>query len=297
MSNAKGRPMALACATALALAVPLSQAYVRAVAAPGPQDKWNTFTADVAIRRGLRDAARPAASTDASPVKYRLVRALSGAYWKTTMAVIGATRPDVVTPTGESLAIPPAVARIEDDGDGTEPRLYNLQGQLLRSPTKNDRQKMGAADSVFAPTDALTQSRAGGANGQRPSDQGRGWIESLMPSLDKKSARRTALEERFGNAVGKVRGLDRYLQTASDQTVEVLADEDSAVPVEINVLRGGVLLSHTTFVYEPGPQRTLVRRRASVEHAILDTPELPGLKDARLILDVELSNVTLEDRR
>jgi hypothetical protein len=294
MSNAKGRPMALACATALALAVPLSQASVRAVAAPGPQDWWNKFTADVAIRRGLSDAARPAASTDAPPVKYRLVRALSGAYWKTTMVVMGGTRPDVVTPTGESLTIPPAVARIEDDGDGTEPRLYDLQGQLLRPPTKNDRQKMGAADSVFAPTDALTQSHTGFAKGQRPADHGRGWIEALMPSLDKKSARRTALQKRFGKAVGKVRGLDRYLQSGSDQTLEVLADEDSGVPVEINALRGGVLQSHTTFVYEPGPQRTLVRRRAHVEHAILDRPEL---KDARLVLDVELSNVTLEDGR
>ena len=39
MSNAKGRPMAIAWATALALAVPVSEAYVRAVSgywSPGP---------------------------------------------------------------------------------------------------------------------------------------------------------------------------------------------------------------------------------------------------------------------
>jgi hypothetical protein len=241
----------------------------------------------------LRDAAHASATND-SPLKYRLVRVQSGPFWKTTMMVIGATRSDVVAPNGQFQTIPPTVSRIEDDGDGSEPRFYDLQGGLLRQPAKRDRQKMGTPESVFASTDALAVSRPAAAQSQRPADGGRDWVDALMPSLEKKGVRRAALQNRFGSAVGKVRGLDRYIETTADQTLEVLADEDLSVPVEINLLRGGVLESHATFVYEAGPRGTMVRRRAHVEHAMPDGPER---KNARMVLDVELANVTLEDRR
>jgi hypothetical protein len=300
MSNAKGRPTAIAWATALALVVPVSEAYVRAVSGIGPRDPWKTFTAEVTIRRGLRDSAHPSARNDGPAVKYRWERTQSGARWKSTMVVVGGTRPDIVAPTGTSMSIPPVVTRIEDDGDGTEPRFYDVQGHLLRLPTRKDRQKMGASESVFASTDALGESQSAGAGkGQSPSGRGPDWVEALMPSLEGKSARRAALQKRFGTAVGKVRGLSRYLQTVEDQTTEVLADDEWGVPVEINTVRSGALQSHVTFEYEAGPKGSLVRRHAHVEHAIADRPER---KDARMVLDVELSNVTLsnvtlEDRR
>ena len=164
MSNAKGRPMAIAWATALALVVPVSEAYVRAVSGTGPRDPWNTFSAEVTIRRGLRDAAHPSAKDDGPPVKYRWERTQSGGHWKSTMVVVGGTRPDIVTPTGTLQPIPPVITRIEEDGDGTEPRFYDLQGRLLRLPTRKDRQKMGASESVFAPTDALAESTLRGRN-------------------------------------------------------------------------------------------------------------------------------------
>ena len=300
MSNAKGRPMAIAWATALALAVPVSEAYVRAVSGTGPRDTWKTFSAEVTIRRGLRDAAHSTAKNDGPAVKYRWERTQIGGHWKSTMVVVGGTRPDIVAPTGAMQSIPPVVARIEDDGDGTEPRFYDVQGHLLRPPTRKDRQKMGASESVFASTDALAASQsAGAAKGQSPSERGPDWVEALMPSLEGKDARRAALQKRFGTAVGKVRGLDRYLQTVEEQTTEVLADDEWGVPVEINTVRSGALQSHVTFEYEAGPKGSLVRRHAHVEHAIADRPER---KDARMVLDVELSNVTLsnvtlEDRR
>ena len=117
MSNAKGRPMAIAWATALALAVPVSEAYVRAVSGTGPRDPWNNFSAEVTIRRGLRDAAHPSAKDDGPPVKYRWERTQSGGHWKSTMVVVGGTRPDIVTPTGMSQPIPPVITRIEEDGE------------------------------------------------------------------------------------------------------------------------------------------------------------------------------------
>jgi len=210
------------------------------------------------------------------------------------MVVVGGPRPDIVAPTGAMQSIPPVVTRIEDDGDGSEPRFYDAQGRLLRLPTRNDRQKMGASESVFASTDALASSSAGAARGQAASGRGTDWVEALMPSLEGKSERRAALQKRFGKAVGKVRGLDQYLQTVDDQTTEVLADDEWGVPVEINTVRAGVLESHATFEYEAGPKGSLVRRHAHVEHALADRPER---KEARMVLDVELSNVTLEDQR
>ena len=54
------------------------------------------------------------------------------------MITLSGPRPDVVSPTGQPQAIPPVVARIEDDGDGSAPRFYSLQGALLRLPVASD---------------------------------------------------------------------------------------------------------------------------------------------------------------
>ena len=77
MSNAQGKPLVIACAMALAIAVPSLGADVRS--APGPQDRWNRFTADVTIRRSVR--CRPVAEAPAShtpPTTYRWERVQSG---------------------------------------------------------------------------------------------------------------------------------------------------------------------------------------------------------------------------
>jgi hypothetical protein len=295
MSNAQGRPLAIACAAALTLAVLSSETHVRATTGPGPQDRWNTFTADVTIRRGLRDEAHQPVGTDGPAVMYRWQRIQSGGRWKTTMSVVNGPRPEVVTPTGQSQAIPPAIARIEDDGDGSGPRFYSLQGTLVRPPALGDRQKMGVSDSVFANSDALLRRPLPLASGAgRVADEGREWVEAVLPSLGQSSARKAALERRFGKALGKLRGQDRYLQTTADETTEVLADETWAVPVEVNIVRAGALESHASFSYEAGPGGSLVRRRSHVEHVITG---MNGGKGARMALDVELANVTLEDRR
>ena len=114
-----------------------------------------------------------------------------------------------------------------------------------------------------------------------------------MPSLDKRSARRAALQRRFGKALGKLRGHERYVQTVADETTELLLDETWAVPVEVNIVRGGVLRSHARFVYERGSDHSLVRRRSHAEQAV--ESKVQG-KASRMVLDVELAHVQLEDR-
>ena len=217
------------------------------------------------------------------------------------MVVVGGARPDIVAPTGTSMSIPPVVTRIEDDGDGTDPRFYDGQGHLLRLPTRKDRQKMGASESVFALTDALAGSQAAAAaKGQSPSGPGPDWVEALMPSLEGKSARRAALQsalERRWEGQRAEPGIcnrwktkrRRYWQTTS------------------GVCRSGD--GH-------GSQRCVaiacdirIRGRAKRGHSCVATRtwSMPSRTDPSgrmrgMVLDVELSNVTLsnvtlEDRR
>ena len=67
MSNAQGKPLAIACATALAFAVPPLQAYVRDIDGPGSK-RWNTFKADVTIRRSVRDCRGQPLGSEGPPV-------------------------------------------------------------------------------------------------------------------------------------------------------------------------------------------------------------------------------------
>jgi hypothetical protein len=302
MRNTQGKPVALASVIALGLAMSSSWA-ARAVGAASPTadqtvtaagrapgERWNTFSAVVTIRRGVVDADHRPVGDRTFASSYHWERTQSGGRWKTTMRVVGGTRPEIVTPSGTSEAIPPDIVRIEDDGDGTGPRFFTRQGTIVRPPTVNDRLKMSADESIFANTDALLQrSSAPPAQGLRITDAGRGWIDAVLPSPDRKEARRTNLQRRFGKAVGKLRGMDRYVETSANDTTELLVDRDWSLPLELNIVRGGQLQSRATFFYEAGPGGSRVRRATHVEHVLT--------KGVRTALDVELAGVRLEDRR
>lgn len=294
MSNAQGKPLAIACATALAFAVPPLQAYVRGIDGPG-NTRWNTFTADVTIRRSVRDAAGQPLGSEGPPVSYRWERIRSGGRWKSTISTLSGPRPDVVSPTGQPQAIPPVVARIEDDGDGSAPRFYSLQGALLRLPAASDYPGKSPTDSLASAADLAMRPSLPAAIATMPApSKDDGWIEAVAPSLDKRSVRRDAVQRRFGKALGRLRGHERFVQTVADETTELLLDEAWVVPVEVNIVRGGVLRSHATFVYERGSDHSLVRRRAHAEQVV--ESQVQG-KASRMVLDVELARVQLEERR
>ena len=93
MSNVQGKPLVIACAVALAIAVPSLRADVRS--APGPQDRWNRFTADLTIRRVVVPAGGEATASTTPATTYRWERVQSGPRWKTTMEVKGSGRAPV----------------------------------------------------------------------------------------------------------------------------------------------------------------------------------------------------------
>lgn len=292
MSNAQGKPLVVACAMALAIAVPSLRADVRS--APGPQDHWNRFTADVTIRRSVVQAGTEVTASRTPPTMYRWERVLSGAGWKTTMEVKGSGRAAFVTPTGALQEVAPVVARIEDDGGDEGPRFYGADGKRLRLPSSADRGKMGVGDEVFASADALLPAEVAEPRPGTGAAPGRDWIDAILPSLDQRGARAERLQRRFGLSKGTWRDRDRYVGSKGEDTIEVLIDPTWAVPVEINVARAGTLRSHATFGYEPGPRGSMVRRSSHVERSLDDTPAGAG---ARMVTDVELANVQLEERR
>lgn len=84
-----------------------------------------------------------------------------------------------------------------------------------------------------------------------------------------------------------MRGLERFLQDRDGSTTEVLSDPVWSVPVEVNVVRGGALVSHTVLSYEEDPGVGLVRRRMRSEQLV--SPESGN----RALVDYELSNIRL----
>jgi hypothetical protein len=214
------------------------------------------------------------------------------------MSVLAGARPPVITPSGKQQEILPLVTRVEDNGDGTGPRFYTRDGKQVKLPGQAERQKLEAlvagkaGATAFAGVDEMVRDAAPlRAGGPGIKARGREWIDGLVPSRENRDSRRAALRRRLGAMHGKVRGFERYLQTVDDETTEVLVDADWSVPIEINVMRGGALQSHTTYSYVPGPGGALVRSRSHSEHL------LPEGKGKRMAIDVELTNVLLEERR
>jgi hypothetical protein len=309
MPGAKGKPTAAACVAALVLAVPSTTTSVRAAAdatqqAPsaspaskGPSERWNTVSAIVSIRRGVQDDGTPGTARPAPAAVYRWESRQAGDTWTSSMAVLAGPRPPVITPAGKQQEIMPLIARVEDSGDGSGPRFYTRDGKEVRLPGDAERQKLrslarSSADTLLAGIDDLvrpsTPLRAGGPGLKA---RGHDWIDAIVPSRERKDSRRAALRRRLGATHGKVRGFERYLQAVDDKTTEVLVDAEWSVPVEINVMSGAVLESHTTYSYVPGPGGALVRSRTHSEHL------LPDSHGKRLAIDVELTNVMLEERR
>jgi hypothetical protein len=258
----------------------------RASAAPAAE-KWNTFSADITIRHSrIKADGRPAGGATPA-MRYRWERRLTGAVWKSTMTFEDETPVSVESPAGrKQIENPFAIGRIEDDEDGTPLRFFDRKGGRVQVPTELQlrRQFNRAPGPLVANETAL-------ASAVRPRTFGREWSETILAMPSKTAARRAALERRFGRAIGRVRSLDRFVSTHDQETTEVLADPQSALPLEINVVRSQTLVSHTTMGYVRGEGGALIRRSLRTERAIPDTA------GERTATDVEINNVRLEEKR
>jgi len=270
-----------------------------AAAAPA----WDTFTADVTIRRRLiRNDGTP--GPEAPEMRYRWVRTLEDAVWKTTMTVLSVSSDTIQTSKGpQAVSRKVPVARIEIGDTRSPARIFDAEGRMLfmlptMSATDGTRVASGAAlppqlEAVRGAAASFKASLAtAAATGSDASDapavlRSREWADHLLPSAAGRGARRAALTRDMGSPQGLVHGLDRFIQTRDDTTTEVLSDPAWSVPVEINVFRNGALVSHSVLSYEEDPGAGLVRRRIRSEQLV--SPE----SGDRALVDFELSNIRL----
>jgi hypothetical protein len=116
----------------------------------------------------------------------------------------------------------------------------------------------------------------------------RDWVDQLMPRADSAAARRAGLVRELGAPQGSVRGLDRFVSMDGGAATEVLSDPRWAVPVEINVVRDGALVSHNTLRYVEDPGAGLVR--SSMRSEQLVSPE----SGDRAVVDIAFANIRLD---
>ena len=114
------------------------------------------------------------------------------------------------------------------------------------------------------------------------------WLESLVIAPADVSAREQALERSHGRPVGRVGRLSRYVQVRGEFSEELLVDPESALPVEVNVVRQNVLETHTTIEYGTTARGQLVRQRLRSEQLI------DASSGRRSVVDVDFSNVAAE---
>jgi hypothetical protein len=285
--------LCLGCLAALSLPGTTATARLDAAQAPAPSmatpatESWNALSADITIRHSRVKADGAPTGAVAPAVTHHWERRLTASGWKSTMTLGSERRISIQGLEGpRHIENPFAISRIEDDEDGTPLRLFDRKGEKVRLPSEAQlRERFNRLSGPLVPNEAAV------ANAVRPRTFGREWSDTIVAMPSKAATRRAALERQFGKAANRVRALDRFLSTRNEETVEVLADPQSALPVEVNVVRGQALVSHTTIGYVRGDGGALIRRALRIEQAV------PDGSGERTVTDVAVDNVRLEERR
>jgi hypothetical protein len=244
--------------------------------------------ADLRIRQMQVAADGTPLGVGAPGVVLHVNRHFQGGHWRLTMTMGAMDRPRVTTPKGAVLLDNPfMVSRMEYDEDaGGEPVLYDRAGRRVVIPGEAERLRMGVAASLRRTTwdrDVV----AGQVAGAPAPAGGRAITSGFVADAGLAHTRRQRLEARYGRAVGRVRGLDRFVMAAGNQTEEVLVAPDSSLPVEVNLARAGGLASHIQLTYDRNPAVGYVRR---LLHSEAIANESTG---ARLVTEVETANLVV----
>lgn len=280
-------------------------------------DTWDTFTARVVVRRQLVGAdgqpVGPRVATDArEEFIWRRMKTSTG--WKTTMTLVDGV-PRTVRSLQGAVTLPesPTVSRIEDDEDGTAPRIFNRAGVRLTGPTDALRARVGmsavgTAERATPEVGSALVSAAEVGTDVLPAE-GREWVRALIMSPADQSVRLRSMAQRFGQRVGLVRGLGRYVRDRVDPergvvVREVLVDEQGGVPIEVNVMEGGSLVSHSLFAYERAVTGAMVRRGVRTERLLSGSSiredgalgRALGVSGARVVSEVSYSDIRLEQK-
>ena len=254
-----------------------------------PTDAWDTFSADITLRRSRVGADGQPIGGSESAQRYHWERSSASGHWKTTMTVAPVEGQSQRALHGNAaLDDRLLIARIVDEEDGSGPRIYNKGGELLRASGDLDKLLPGAADRS-RPQRRAEAKTAGQRS--RPPQSPSEFVDNHFIKKGAREARRAALQRRHGAPAGQVRGLDRYLTAKGDRTEETLVDRQLQLPVEANVVRGGRLVSHRTIAYDDAAGDLVVRRRVRTERLVSPA------SGERAVVELEFTNVRLEQRR
>jgi hypothetical protein len=250
--------------------------------------EWNTFSAEVTLNRYEIGADGKPAGFRAPAVTYRFERIAAPWGWRTVFSLIAAERQKVQSLKGPDREIDSlSVVRLEDDGDGTPIRVTTRDGRrpVSRLPVSVVKDGLDQVLSLNPglPASLFTTTQT------KPvlSASDRDWVDSIVASPGRNTARRSALINRYGGSTGKHQGLDRYESVQGPHRIEVLADPQSAVVVAVNTFRDGVALDRTTLIYTPA-QGALVRKGIRSERRVS--------AEKRAVTEVEFSKVLFEQR-
>jgi hypothetical protein len=249
---------------------------------------WNTFSADFTIQTQqiLSNATHPAAP--ATPVTYHMERTQVPSGWKTVTTFLS-SRPFVYQDHGKQVQIDhDPIARIEDDGDGTPPRIIARDGQPLEliSPQFREAILAKVSDQVMPRLPAQTEEDRRRRT-ERAGRTGRDWLRAIVdtrPNAD----RQAQLARRYGRARDQQRGFDHFISFSGNRRAEVLAERQTGLVSAIDVYENNELKTHATYAWTEGPGRSFVRFATHTERRLN--------ANARLAVDVQIANVTLERR-
>jgi len=262
-------------------------------------NEWNTFVADVSVTATRVKADGTPAGVAIAPLRYQWERSQSGAGWKTVMTMAPRSVSVGTVESRRSVENPFAVTRIEDDEDGSPLRMYARNGSQIQTASLPTLQQWAGARPgrtlAFGPPrfqEPLLRIERDSSLALRPfvGSAERDWIGAFVATPQQTTARRTRMAQQFVRA-GQIRGLDRFTRIEGNKTLEVLADPQAAVPLEVNRLLDSQLVSHSRIDYQPAVDGSLVRQAVHVEQVLSSTT------GERAVTDTEYANVRVERRR
>jgi hypothetical protein len=253
---------------------------------------WDTFTTRIALRRQMVAADGTAVGPAATTTEYiwERARTANGA-WKTTMTMVAAPPVSVQTRSGSrTLPKAPTVVKMEDAGDGSAPRFWDLNGAEIAMPSA-ERQVQVMGSRATAPGMSMADGMLRGVSGVAALPSGASnWIDAMIMPAAKRMQRLNAFERQFGQPRGMERGLRRYLRHQDDGDREVLVDAETGVPMETNLVVEGALVAHSTFAYERAASGAVLRRGMRTERVA------PGGDGTRMVTEVSFSDLAVAQK-
>lgn len=250
-------------------------------------------------------------------VSYHVERTLDDGVWTTATSLLGAE--PLGTPDSGSISTA-EVGKIISTSDGSVGQLYDGQGNVIAAPQQVNFDTLIAGREQFHATildgmpswpdgfgiSAMRSTLSSGTavassitaappvvvrrdkspNAVDP----RAWIRRYAMAPWQRESAVASLHRRFGDSVGKVGDLHRYVATLDGTLYEALVDSVSGAIVEENVAEGGHLRIHTTHRFTRLPNGVLVH--------LSDHSEIGGESGSapRAVIETTFSNMRLETR-